>query len=436
MAKNGFKAAAIRLALLLVLGICLPGCITFTNYAIPSDRLPHFLRAPEKGNRVPLNLALLGQRVPRDYTISNGDVLSLYIKGLLPPDVNGVIPSIPTQSNFSNVYYPANGQNVTPALGLPMEVNSSGAISLPTIGDIQLRGLTIDQATTKISQACIEKKVAQAGREYVYLSLIRSQVYRVMVIRDEAPSDAPQFVRRETVLLTKRGHAQVVDLPTFENDVLHALTISGGLPGFDAYNEVWILRRDNVSSLIRQQVADSAGTPQAIPSAIVEQECFATAKRIPLWINPCEAPSFFQEDVLLNDGDIVYVRAREEEFFYTGGLLAGGVIPMPRDHDIDIVEAIALANGAVGGAGGASGVAVIPARGPGNIIPPSRATIVRKLPNKQQVTIRVDLTKALRDPKHRVVIQPNDLVSLHYKPGELSANSALNMVNFTYIFSK
>ena len=145
--------------------------------------------------------------------------------------------------------------------------------------------------------------------------------------------------------------------------------------------------------------------------------------------------NFIQEDVLLNDGDIVYVRAREEEFFYTGGLLSGGVIPMPRDHDIDIVEAIALANGAVGGAGGASGVAVIPARGPGNIIPPTRATIVRKLPNKQQVTIRVDLVKAVRDPKHRVVIQPNDLVSLHYKPGELGANSALNMVNFTYIFS-
>jgi hypothetical protein len=66
---------------------------------------------------------------------------------------------------------------------------------------------------------------------------------------------------------------------------------------------------------------------------------------------------------------------------------------MPRDRDIDIIEAISIANGSVGGAGGASGIAVIPARGPGNIIPPSRATIVRKLPNKQQIMIRVDLNK-------------------------------------------
>jgi len=435
MATNGiWTTMTISRLVLLCFGVSvLPGCITFTNYAIPGDRLPVFLRAPEKGRRVPLNFALLGQRQPRNYTISSGDLLSIYIKGLLPAETNSTPPSIPGQSNFTNIYYPPTGQNSTPSLGLPIEVSAAGSINLPLLGLIPIHGLTVEQASAKIAEVCVEKKVAQATREFVYLSLIRSRVYRVLVIRDEAPSDFPQFVRKDAPLLTKRGHAQVVDLPVFENDVLHALTISGGLPAFDAYNEVWILRRDNVSGLVRQQFQESVGSSQPVPTGGFDNECIATARRIPMWVPPCESPTFSQEDVLLNDGDIVYIRAREEEFFYTGGLLAGGVVPMPRDRDIDILDAISLANGSVGGAGGASGVQVIPARGPGNVIPPSRATIVRKLPNKQQVTIRVDLTKALRDPKHRVMIQPQDLISLHYKPGELTANSALNLVNLNFI---
>ena len=166
---------------------------------------------------------------------------------------------------------------------------------------------------------------------------------------------------------------------------------------------------------------------------VLSHECESVAKRIPLWVEPCQTACISQDDITLRDGDIVYIRGRSQDYFYTAGLLPGGIVPMPRDHDIDIVEAISLANGSIGGVGGASGIAVIrTGTGPGNILPPTRAIITRKLPNKQQVSIRVDLSQSLRDPKHRPVIQPGDLITLQYKPGEVFGNSVLNLVNLNY----
>lgn len=432
MVKNGIETLMLKYIILAVF-CALPGCITFSNQGIPSNRLPDFLRGEEKGERIPLNFALLGQSEPRVYTICAGDLLGIYIRGLMPTDSAAIPPTVAGQANFTNIYYPPTGQTALPALGLPFEVSPEGNLNLPLIGPVPVAGLTLDQITTKISRALVEKKLSVEGKEYVYLTLIRSAVFRVMVIRDEVQNPSVTFQPKEAALMTRRGFAQVVDLPVNENDVLHALTISGGLPSFDAYNEVWILRRNDVHRALRQELAESAASGMCLDTEHLTKGQFATATRIPLWIRPGEFPSFSPDDVLLKDGDIVYIPSRGQEYFYTGGLLAGGVVPMPRDRDIDIIEAIAIANGSVGGAGGASGIQVIAGSGPGNIIPPSRATIVRKLPNKQQIMIRVDLTKAVRDPRHRVIVHPQDLVSLHYKPGELSANSFLNIINLNYV---
>ena len=501
----------------------LPGCITFSNYSIPADRIPDSVKALEKGNRQQLNLALLGQIAPKVYTLDAGDILGVYVKGLVPAGTDQSVPLVQGQPNFSNIYYPPTGQSITPSVGLPFEINVVGNLQLPLIGEVSLKGLSVEQATELISKKYVDRQVIQQGKEYVYLTLIRSRVIRVLVIRDESATDTPTFQSKTAPLLTKRGHAQVVDLPAFENDVLHALTISGGMPGYDSYNEVWILRRNNIHQDKYSQVWDhptelakpdeiimslkpvetikqpkpvrppksveptkfaepakpvepkpaphsstnryrlelerhrvsqpaqsipvqaAAVQPASVNVAptnfdfadfepmLLANECESIAKRIPLWVEPCQSPCFSQEDITLRAGDIVYIRGRAEDFFYTAGLLPGGVVPMPRDHDIDIVEAISLANGSIGGVGGASGIAVIrTGTGPGNILPPTRAIITRKLPNKQQVSIRVDLSQSLRDPKHRPIVQPGDLITLQYKPGEVFGNSILNLVNLNY----
>jgi hypothetical protein len=139
-------------------------------------------------------------------------------------------------------------------------------------------------------------------------------------------------------------------------------------------------------------------------------------------------------DILLYDGDVVFLPPRHD-VFYTGGLLAAGQIPLPRDRDLDVVEAISLAGGSVGGPGGASAAVFRAGAGPGNIIPPTRVLVLRTLAPGRQVLIRVDLIRALHDPKERIVVKPDDVVMLYYKPHETAGNVMLNFFNFNWVFS-
>ena len=419
----------------IVLGLLLEtGCITYSRHAIPADRLPPELRLCEKGCRIPVNLALLSQSPPRSYVIGPGDILSVYIRGLLPPNVDDQTPILQNNVALQNEYYPPTGVVIGPTAGVPLEVADDGTIPVPVVGAVEVKGLTIQQAADKLIKVVVEKKVVLKDREYLYVNLVRPRVHRVMIVREEVKSDAPTLLFRNTSIAARRGSARIVDLPAFENDILHALTASGGMPGSDAMNEVWVLRRgqrgdlatDEVWNNIQSGAADAADIVSCCPDG-------ATAKRIPLWTRGGCTPCFSQDDVILQDGDIVYLPERKQEVFYTAGLINGAEIPLPRDHDIDILEAVSIANSSVGGPGGAGGQVFRAGAGPGNIIPPTRAVVLRKMANGEQVAIRVDLERAPRDVKQRIIIHPGDYIMLYYKPGETFTNAALNFVNFSYL---
>ena len=106
--------------------------------------------------------------------------------------------------------------------------------------------------------------------------------------------------------------------------------------------------------------------------------------------------------------------------------------PMPRDEDIDVIEAIALANGSVGGPLGQSGVALAGGT-PGYMVRPTRVIILREMPDGRQLPIRVDLARAMVDQKERILIQPNDVIMLQMKPAQAFFNGMLNLVNFNTI---
>ena len=122
----------------------------------------------------------------------------------------------------------------------------------------------------------------------------------------------------------------------------------------------------------------------------------------------------------------MYIESREAEVFYTGGLLPGGEWPIPRDYDLDVLGAMAIAGTGVGAqrgslfGGGIGGVA-------GSIggVPPGRIYIVRPLPCNGQVTIEVDIAKAINDPRERPLIQPGDTILLQYKCEEELLNFSL-----------
>jgi len=144
---------------------------------------------------------------------------------------------------------------------------------------------------------------------------------------------------------------------------------------------------------------------------------------------PGVIPSFRPEDIILEDGDIVYIESREAEVFYTGGLLPGGEFKIPRDYDLDVVAAMALTGGGIsspqqgGGGGGGGGMG-----GMGRLfggVPPGMLYVLRKTPCNGQITIEIDLAKANVDPRERILVQPGDILILRFKPSEEILNFGL-----------
>ena len=414
---------------LIISGCATPSCIMSTRNAIPAYRLPVEFRTCSRQTLAPIDLNLLGQQRPKDgHKLGEGDLLGVFVGGILPPKIDDQAVVLPPVAIAGNIYYPPFGRINTPTIGVPLELRANGTIRLPLVGHLNLEDQTLDKATDIIRTAYEEKGLLQQGRERVYLSLIRARVRRIVILRDDAQSPSPTFVPKNAVPFTKIGFGEVIDLPVYENDVLHALASSGGLPGIDVFSEVWVFRNREVGvndpAVIQQQIKE-AGSPEKFAENWVQKE--RQIVRIPLRADPNQPLPFSEEDIVLEDGDVVYLPPREVEYFYTGGQLPGGKVPLPRDRDIDVVEAIALANGSTGGP---SGAAIFHA-GPGTIYPPTQGLVVRKLPNGQQLRIRVDLNRALNNPNERILVQPEDQLLLFFKPSELYANLFFNYVGVT-----
>jgi protein involved in polysaccharide export with SLBB domain len=411
------------------------GCVTFTKHGVPASRLPNQFAAPERSSLVPINFSVLAGNSPKEYRLDTDDILAVTVPGVIPPDSKELPPIIQSvQQSLSQNYYPPNGTFVTPGVGIPVTIQANGELQLPLIPAIEARGLTQLQVAEEIRKAYVKKGIVKEGNDQVNVALIRQRVNRVLVLREDVAASGPSLIVKGQAQLQKRGSAEVVDLPVYESDVLHALAISGGLPGIDANNEVWVLRKSSLGENDAAQLKNLVDNGEDPQVAVSQLPAHLEAIRIPLKLCPNQPIPFAPEDVLLQDGDIVYIEPRRDEYFYTGGLLPGGQIPMPRDEDLDVLEAVALAQGSVGGLGGTAAVSVLRAgAGVGNVVPPTRLLVLRKLPNGEQLPIRVDLAKAMHDPTERINIMAGDYIMMYYKPGEMGANSVLNFFNFSWV---
>ncbi len=155
--------------------------------------------------------------------------------------------------------------------------------------------------------------------------------------------------------------------------------------------------------------------------------------RIPLRLRPGEPIPFRPEDVILNSGDIVFIEARDTELYYVGGLMSPRQFVLPRDYDLDVVQAIALAGGPLINTQTTNNLS-------GNIQPPgigfpnpSLVTVLRKTADGGQIPIRVSLNKALRDPRERVLIQANDTIILQSTPAEALVGYITQQLHFNFL---
>ena len=432
-ANDRAKRATKRLAMgLLAAGLLTSsaGChvASFANKAIPAHRLPADLFDCSRESLAPLPFAALGQTKPADHLIGAGDTLSVYIYGVFPATEDET-PIVQRSQAINQRYYPARGSNIGPSTGLPVRVETDGTIDLPLIGRIDLDGLTITESIDKILDEYRDEDILQEGRERITVSLLTPRVKRIVVLREDTPSTSVSLVSPQAIDEIHRGSGEVIDLPIYENDVLHAMAATGGLPGTDAPREIYVIRKN--SEFGNQFL--SAGNLQSIVSGGQGDGCGPGVVRIPLAGCPCEAVPFTEADITLNDGDVLYI-PRRNEYFTTGGLLPGGRVPLPRDEDIDVIEAIALATGSAGGPLGQDGSVLAGGR-PGYLRSPTRVLILRMLPDGRQMTIRADLDRAIYDPQERIRILPNDILMLQFKPSAASLNVVMNWFSGDGLFN-
>src|SRR5207302_9603062 len=115
----------------------------------------------------------------------------------------------------------------------------------PSAGPLYVQGMSIPEARDAIHSLYVKRHLLKADDKKVILTLLHARQYEVVVMRQEAASFTSPF--EGPFVSSKRGTGYVVDLPAYENDVLHALAQTGGLPGLDAYNAV-IIQRNSVHS--------------------------------------------------------------------------------------------------------------------------------------------------------------------------------------------
>lgn len=233
-----------KLAVLLCLSFSV-GCAAITNPVadgIPVRRVPPELLGTPRANQRLLPLNLLRQEPPEVYRLESGDVLGVYIEGVLgernqlPPVRLGGEGTVP----------------LPPAMGFPVPVRENGTVSLPLIDPLPVAGMTLVEAEEAVRQAyTVKKEILKPGRERIIVTLLEKRTYSVLVVRQDGGSGLGASVpvsfgsfsgSSEVIGPRKKSNGFDLELPAYENDLLNALTRTGGLPGLDARNEVVIFR--------------------------------------------------------------------------------------------------------------------------------------------------------------------------------------------------
>lgn len=385
---------SLRLLTCIALSVTLAGCYApLVSRGIPASSLPDHYRQPTRSVGEPLNFASLTSPPHAEYLLGPGDILEVVVHDLNP------------------------GGEVRP---IRAEVMANGYIHLPLVGAVDVGELNLMEAQIAITKAYADG--------YLKDAVVNAYIFE--------KSKTPVLVLGEV------GQPGVYELPKYENDVAHALAISGGI-GNQAGTVIEIHRRATgfaaQEMAIRQELAkvesdpilhvddvpssenlSSAETDELSPadsddlSPDESQDLLAQGEakeilRIPLRGLCCEGLS--PDDVRLGPGDVVVVPSRTNEVFYVVGELdqtnvvrfssglevrdLGVGFLLPRERDLDVVTAVVMA---------------------GYIDPinsPTTVTLQRTNSNGHPMLIHVDLIKARYDCRENLMVRAGDIIYLN-----------------------
>jgi protein involved in polysaccharide export with SLBB domain len=386
-------------ALLVAIAALNSGCAAVSNPVsdgIPVRYLPKEVLGRAKKDLIPVPLTLLRLPETKKYLLDKNDMLAVIAGDMFGPE------NIQPPVSLAN---PLDGTQSS--VGYPLPVREDGTISLPNpkIKPIMVKGLSPEEVEEKLRRVLTQGEdnlgpdskplVLYAPGSKISVQLLRKRRYSVFVVRDD--SQGIPFNAGGGILQTgARRLGQIVTLEAGRNDVFNALNSTGGPPGLDARNEVEIQRGQY----------DPADPRKGF-------------SRIPLKIYKDQPLNITQSDITLNDGDIVTIPGRETELYLIGGIVLPRQVALPRDYDLDVVQAIIVGNGPIASGGFVNNQFVGNQVSTGLGSPsPAQVNILRQLPDGQQLNIRVDLTRALQDPRENILVQPNDRIIMQEKPYE------------------
>ena len=371
--------------------------------AVPASELPaEFAYRPQTE---PVDASQLRLPPTKGYYLDSGDVLGIFIDGVL-----GEVDQAPP------VHFPPADSDLPPSLGFPVAVQADGSISLPFVNRIMVRGLTINQAEERIRQRFLDgAKPILTLDNRILVSLMRKRTVSVYVLRGDESASASRLAGRPNSTnrpVNNRSdssqRAERLQLPAGDNDLLNALSRTGGLPGVNAQPDVQIL-----SDPTRRAFFGSRES--AFPRTGPASNGYRAPRRVTTV--PTRQTNGFprtisRSDIRLNQGDVVVVEPRDTEVFYTTGLLRAGEFPIPRDRGLDVVEAVSIAGGS------------LTSNGPRNQTA-TELLVIRRRPGGSQFTIAVDLNRAIANPAERIQVRPGDVLMLRNSPAEQIRNIGL-----------
>ncbi len=400
---------------------------------VPAEMLADSFRTPVRTPRRPIDPSLLGQPRPGVYRLDTGDVVGIFAPTLYGDGGLGTPPQVVAETTL----------NLIPGQGFPHQVGRDGAVHMPFLGPVLVRGMTMEEARSRITALIRNQFEIDAAKEdpVVLLSVLKERTVSVVVFRNELGPDGA-VDNNVPGIGGERFDApsgEIVELPAYQNDVLHALAATGGTPSLEGDTVVTVaraggLRLTGCGPNGCRPAGMMGGAPAGLPPGPIGGHSIGGAGRpvitapptvdgpqvvkIPLRLLPGQAPGFCHSDVILRDGDAVYVGSRTQDVFYTGGLLGPGSFRLPRDSDLDILQALAVVQGqrqSVGTTRALTGNSVLSrdvTAGASSLI------ILRERPDGTRLRIEVDLRDAVVDPRQRVFVRPQDYLILQYRSGE------------------
>lgn len=344
----------------LLVSLALSGCVSQDVYQ--AGELPANLQAPTVANTKKLDLSGLTTVAYNNDIIDYGDILEIQI-----------LIGLNTKDN--------------PPIMQP-RVNESGAISLPNIGEVPVRGLDLPTAESAIASACIQRGIYRAPQVTVTMKKQRTNQIRVLgAVKTQG----------------------IYNLPRGSSDLFSALVAAGGLAD-DAGVVVDVRNPSTSNPILPDRIASGfgnstdialAGHSQGLP---VGSRSAASAFRVDLVSATKGAGGSYS----LQDGATVNVERRDPEAIRVVGLVnKPNRYEYPVGEELRVLDAVALANGVSNKAA-------------------NKVFIVRQLPGQQQpAVIQTSIRAAKRQGEMNLKLAPGDIVSVEQTPSTVLLDSIM-----------